>query len=92
MANGSLIKPEHCSTARYSVIAMQHAVQFVLSDNNIQRLSWATRQLAIDSRLVDFPRLMQKKIRTDLLRDYVEQYLWREDHVGEFSIKILSRP
>ena len=87
MENGSLIQPEQRITVRCSLVAAQSAIEFVSSENKTQILSWVTKQWATYGRICDFQRLVRKKIVTEFLRDYFEQYTPPEDRVEESSFK-----
>lgn len=57
---------------QYQEIDIQQAVWFILSNFNIQRISWDTKKVIIDGKEIKIPCLLWKKIIPYIFRDYVE--------------------
>jgi hypothetical protein len=74
LAKGNLIESVLVSRVKYDPLIVKRAVRFILSDNNIQRISWGTKKVEIDGAEIDFPKLIRKKVKQQIKRDYMEYY------------------
>ena len=78
-----LVKTKKVLT-NYKQHAVEKAVDFILSEENIQVLSWGTKQVQIGKRTVSLPKLCRKRIPTNILRAYTES-IQDEDSIGDSS-------
>ncbi|CAI9716287.1 Hypothetical predicted protein [Octopus vulgaris] len=72
MASGKQLTPSNRSIIRYDRDQMEAAVEFVLSDANVYRISWGTKTFTINGEEIHLPKLIRKKNTTIMLRDYKE--------------------
>jgi hypothetical protein len=93
------------SVEQYKPNSVKKAVDYILSEDNIQILSWGTKKLMIGQQEYTIPKLCRKKIPTNILRGYREKYPdedgidedgkiitgLHEDSIGDISfLKIVS--
>ena len=75
------LKIQKRTTRKYSTITVTNAVDFVLNDANVQRISWGTKEVTIDGKTETLPHLIRKKAVRNMARDYTEYYLDIVDQV-----------
>jgi hypothetical protein len=68
------IVPTDRQYEKYSNDKVHKAVDFILSESNVQMITWGTKTLLINSKEIIFPRLTRKKIMAHILRSYVETF------------------
>jgi hypothetical protein len=91
LAKGNLIESVLVSRVKYDPLIVKRAVRFILSDNNIQRISWGTKKVEIDGAEIDFPKLIRKKVKQQIKRDYMEYYPDQADRLGITSFDKLLK-
>ena len=57
-------------------------MNFILSEDNVQVLSWVTKEVQIGNQEATLPKLCRKIILTNILRDYNES-IPDEDSIGD---------
>jgi len=72
MISGSCIEAPNRSIQRYKKEDVERAVRFILSDANVQRISWGTKKVTINGEDIEIPSLIRKKIILYMYRDYTE--------------------
>ena len=72
LASGSMLQPPKRSLQHYKKTDVEQCIRFILSDNNVQRISWGTKKVMIDGEELNFPKLIRRKVIQYIHRDYVE--------------------
>jgi hypothetical protein len=85
------LKVQKRTVRKYSAVAVTNAVDFVLNDANVQRISWGTKEVTIDGKTETFPHLIRKKAVRNMARDYLEHYPDVVDRVGLTSFEKIVR-
>ena len=62
LASGSMLKPPKRSLQHFKKIHVEQCVRFILSNSNVQRISWGTKVILIDGEELSFPKLIRKKV------------------------------
>lgn len=91
LSQGHEIIKNKRTVARYDEMTVKKSVDFILSDRNIQRVSWGTKRVEIDGEEVDFPNLVRKKLIGYMMRDYHEVYFNKQDRVGNESFQKVAK-
>ena len=77
---------------KFDTVTVERCFRFILNDANVQQISLGKKPVLIDGKIVDFPKLVRKKIITYMFRDYAEKYPDSRDRLGEYSFQnILQR-
>ncbi len=87
----TMLKLPHRSSRNYDEKVVQNAVNFVMNDANVQRISWGAHTVTIDGEQRSFPDLIRKRTVRVIARDYVEHFPERKDRVGLTSFEKIVR-
>ena len=74
LKTGKVLQPDNRHLALYNKPAVEQAVCFILNESNVQRISWGTKSVILNSRKVEFPKLIRKTHVELMLRNYLEYY------------------
>lgn len=91
LAKGNPIEAAVVSRVKYDPFVVKRAVKFILRDEIVQRISWGTKRIELDGCEIDFPKLVRKKIKQQIVRDYVEYYPEQVDRLGNSSFMKLVK-
>ena len=72
LQQGKEIRHTKRTIANYNKCAVEKAVDFILSSDNIQVLSWGHKNLTIGNQEVTLPKICRKRIPEYILRSYQE--------------------
>jgi hypothetical protein len=86
MAKGREIIPTERQYEKNSKDKVRKAVDSILSESNVQMISWGAKNFSINSKEIIFPRLIREKIMSHILRSYVETFAGI-DRIGFTSFK-----
>ena len=78
VASGLVLKPSVRSVQHFRKLDFKKAVQFILSDGNVQRISWGSKKVMVNGEELDILKLIRKKIVTYMYQDYMEKVAWTE--------------
>jgi len=91
LKSGKEIQKKTYQSAHYKRDVVWNAVEFILSNNNTQVLSWGTRKININGKDVVLPRLVRKKVIEYMHKDYTVKYPAKEDRIGSISFKRIAQ-
>jgi hypothetical protein len=61
ISSGLLLQAHIRSVQRFRRPDVQQAVRFILSDSNVQRISWGTKKVVVDGGEIELPKLIRKQ-------------------------------
>jgi hypothetical protein len=90
MKEGNVICPPVRSSALYDDQYVIRAVDYILSETNVQHVSWGTKRIIIGNKEVIFPRLIRRRIIQQILMGYIDLYP-HDQRIGNTSFKIVAK-
>ena len=91
LRSGKNILPVKRHVKRYFPEKVQKTMRFILSDRNIQILSWGVKKVYIDGKAINIPKLARKKCISNMVKEYHIEYSHQNERVGDTSFRSIAK-